>query len=424
MNTKIKQWIDLAKEKFGLDDYKLTDYWFSRRVNIFNETEYTFSMEWFPNDETEREDEDSNPYGTAAIEINVHTEKIESIIFVMGKTYAKNGVEFKTRELEEMITWIEEETGLVYGEQFQLHRQEDGEYRFKECYKGVAVSPSGFIDAQVDEEGRLVSFSVHGQFPAKEMVEEETFSLALDSVEALKKEQIKLIEFPSFEQKKIFPVYALEEIFVTNDGAETIPFEVFVDARGYLKIDEMINWEEPISYQPFEREVLDWSEDVTAEQAFSSEPAPDSFPITKGEQETCIRIVKEVLAQEFPDQSGKWILKTLHREKRFIHAIIRANEQTNRVFQRKLMVIIDAEKEKAINLLDNNMMLDVFHEFELTETVAITKEEAFEKLKDHFELTPIYVYDFERKKYRLCGKLDCHYGVHAGSGKVTFLDDL
>lgn len=423
MKSKIEEWIDSTKQKYGLEDYHLVEQSFSRQVTIFNETDYTFSMEWFPNHVEERDDEDSNPDGTASISLNVQTGKVERVIFVMEKTYAKNGIEFVNAELEDIVKWLEKETGLIYGEQFQFDMQEEGEYRFKECYKGVAVSPSGFIELKVNHDGKLLLFSVYGHFPRKELVQEETFSLSLEKLEKLQREQLRLLEFPSFELKKLYPVYALEEIYVTNDGMSTIPFEVIVDSRGYLKIDETIVWEKPI-HQSFEREVLDWSEDVTAEQAFSSEPAPDSFPISKDEQEICLRVVKEVLAQEYPDESGKWKLKTLHREERFIHAIIRANEQTNRVFQRKLMVVIDAEKEKAINMIDNNMMLEVFNEFAVAETVAITKEEAFEKLKDRFELKPYYVYDFERKKYLLCGKLDCQYGVHAGSGELVLLDDL
>ena len=62
---------------------------FSRNVNIFNETVYTFGMEWFPNHVTEQEDDGSNPEGTAVIEINVNTCKFESAIFVMGKTFCQ-----------------------------------------------------------------------------------------------------------------------------------------------------------------------------------------------------------------------------------------------------------------------------------------------------------------------------------------------
>ena len=146
------------------------------------------------------------------------------------------------------------------------------------------------------------------------MVKEETYTLSLETVEHLAKEQMKLVEFPSYEQKKLFPVYAVEEIYVTNDGTSTIPFEVIADVRSYLKIDKTIYWDEPIN-KPFERKEISWIEDVTAEQAFSCEPTPDSFPITKVEQDKCVMAVKNFLRQEYPNDTGKWMLKTLHRDK-------------------------------------------------------------------------------------------------------------
>ena len=174
-------------------------------------------MEWFPNHVTEQEDDGSNPEGTASIEINVKSRKFKSAIFVMGKSYAEDGIMFANRNTEDIIKWVEDETGLTYGKQFQIHKEEEGEVHFKECIDGVAVSPSGSIEVKFDQEGKLTFFAVHGQFPSKEIVKEETYLLSFEKLEHLAKEQLKLIEYPSFEQKKLFPVYAVEEIYVTND---------------------------------------------------------------------------------------------------------------------------------------------------------------------------------------------------------------
>ena len=94
MDSRIKELIDFTKEKFGLENYYLQRHSFSRNVNIFNDTVYTLCMEWFPTHTTEQEEDDSNPEGAAVIEINVDTRKFKSAIFVMGKTYAKDGVSF------------------------------------------------------------------------------------------------------------------------------------------------------------------------------------------------------------------------------------------------------------------------------------------------------------------------------------------
>ena len=86
-------------------------------------------------------------------------------------------------------------------------------------------------------------FAVHGQFPSKEIVKVETYLLSFEKLEHLAKEQLKLLEYPSFEQKKLFPVYAMEEVYVTNNQMTKIPFEIFVDVRSYLQIDKTIYWD-------------------------------------------------------------------------------------------------------------------------------------------------------------------------------------
>ncbi|OAS82740.1 MULTISPECIES: hypothetical protein [Metabacillus] len=422
MNSRIEEIIEFTKTKFRLANYYLERHSLYRNVNIFNDTVYTLCMEWFPNHVTEQE-VDENPEGTAVIEINVNTHKFESAIFVMGETYAIDGITFANLDAKTIIEWVERETGLTYGKQFQLHKETEGELQFKECFEGIAVSPSGFIDVKFNQEGKLTSFSVHGQFPPKEMVKEGTYTLLFEEVEHLAKEQLKLIEFPSYEQKKLVNVYAVEEIYVMNDGTSTIPFEIIADVRSYLKINKTLLWDEPIN-KPFNRKEISWVEDITVEQAFSAEPSPVSFPITKEEEEKCVMAVEELLRQEYPNDTGKWMLKTLHRDKGYIHAIVRANHQNNHVFQRKLMIMIDTQSLQAVNYMDNKPMLEIYDQFQEPDKVTITKEEAFEKIKDLFELKPYYVYDFEQRKYVLCGKLDCQFGVNAGSGKVISLDDL
>lgn len=421
MDRRIQELIDFTKEKFGLENYSLERHNLSRNVNIFNETIYTLCMEWFPKPVTEPVDDESNPDGTAIIEINVTTRKFENAIFVMGKTYAENGVMFTNLDTKTIIKWIERETGLTYGKQFQLHNESEGELRFKECFEGVAVSPSGFIDVKFNQEGKLTSFSVHGQFPSKEMVKEETYTLSLKAIEQLTKEQLELVEFPSYDQRKLFPFYAVEEIYVTNDGTSTIPY--IVDGRSHLKIDRTFFWNDPI-HKPFERKEINWTEDVSVEEAFSCKPSPASFPITKIEQDKCIMAVKNLLRQEYPNDTGKWMLKTLHRDKGYIHATLRANHQDKRVFQRKLMIMIDAKSLQAVNYIDNKPMLEIYDQFQAPDKITVKKEEAYEKIKELFELKPYYVYDFEQGQYVLCGKIDCQYGVNAGNGEVISLDDL
>ncbi len=422
MFKRTQELVDFTKEKFGLRDYYLETYSFNRSVNIFNETVYTMSMEWFPTHCVGQEYEDENPDGTAVITIDVKSRNFESVIFVMGQTFATNGVNFSDKN--DIIKWIEQETGLTFEQQFQLHKEEEGELHFKECMNGVAVSPSGMIEVNFDQDGRLTLFSAHGHFPAKEMVKIEPYTLTFEKIEDIAKKQVKLIEFPLMEEQRLVSAYAVEEIYVRNDQTATIPFEVIVDVRGYMKIDKTLVWDEPIGDSSFERKEITWHEEVSAEQAFSGEPSPDTLPITETEQEKCMIEVRDFLRRVYPSDSGVWILKSLHRESGYIHAIVRANKQDKRVFQRKINIMIDSESLQAVNYMDNQMMLDMFDEYEEPEKVMISKDKAFEKIKGKFELEPYYVYDFDQNQYVLCGKVDSQFAVHASTGEVLPLDEL
>ncbi|SET71097.1 hypothetical protein SAMN05216389_12227 [Oceanobacillus limi] len=422
MDKRVQALVALTKTKFGLHNYYLKNHRLDRDVNLFRETVYTLSMEWFPNHIMEMEDDDTNPEGTAVIDIEVTTQKVKSVIFVGGKTFA-NGVTFSRSNTDDIIKWVEKETGLNFGTQFQIRKEEVGELTFSECIDGVAVSPSGSIEVEYNEAGKLTLFSIYGQFPQSEIIKKEKYMLSLDKVQQLAKGQLKLTEFPSFEHKKLTPVYAVEELFVTNDQMATIPFEPIVDVRAYLQVNKVIFWEESID-KPFNRKEMKWLEEVTADQAFSSEPSPDSFPITKDIQEKCIQIVRELLQRQFGKEPGKWILKTIHQEKGYIHATLRTVDQELRVFQRKLVIMIDPDTMEAVNYIDNKQMLEMFDEFQTTENIVLDKEEAYRKLKSSIELTPYYVYDFQQKQYILCGKIDCQYGVNATTGDVMALDDL
>lgn len=245
LNANIQQLIDQTKAKFGLDLYDLKRHSFYRYVNMFNETIYTLNMEWFPSHEPE--DDDVNPDGTAVIEVNLNTGQIESVIFVMDKTYAQHGVTFKRPYPAHVIQWIEQETGLIYGEHFYMHQKEKGELSFEEAIDGVKVTPSGRIEVKWDEHGQLMYFTHHGPFLAKTLLKAEKYALSLDKLENLAEQQVQLFQWPSFEHNRIRSIYALEEIYVKNDGTGTIPFEIGREETHCIHVNKVIEWNEPLN---------------------------------------------------------------------------------------------------------------------------------------------------------------------------------
>jgi len=420
MELRLMKLVDSTRIKLGLENYYLKTYNLHRKVNIFNETVYSFCMEWYPNHITEQDDEDYNPEGTAVIEIDVNSGRYNSVIFVGGKSFTNRNT-FDTLNKNSLIKWIENETGLVYAKQFQLSKEELGELYFKECIDGIEVIPSGSIDLRFDQEGKLTFFSVYGHFPSKELVNEEIFSLSLNLLEHFAMEQFKLIEIPLDEEKNLIPVFAIEEVFITNDQKSTIPFEFIVDERSYVKINKIICWEKQ-NNKPFERKDFSLTENITAKQAFTNEPHPDSLPITWFEQEKCIEAVENFLSQVYKNDSSKWVIKTLHRNNGSIYVTLRLNNQNRCVFQRKLLIMID-KNFRAFNYMDNKTFIDIFNQYKVNENRSIHKEEAFKKVRELIVLTPYYVYDVKQKQFVLCGKLDSRYCVNASTGEVNLLND-
>ncbi|MGD6901482.1 hypothetical protein [Bacillus infantis] len=421
MDQRIKKLADSAFEKFGLAEYYLGRTGFYHDSPFQNKTDYSLCMEWFPN-ATAAEDDESNPEGTAVIEVHIPSGKTKSAIFAGGKTLA-DGVIFVPGDRGSMIDWIEKETGLSYGQQFMLTKEEGRRLHFSAAVNGTALFPGGYIELETDEEGRLITFSSYGSFPEPGQVQEEKYALSLEEIEEdLLREQLIFAQFPNRENEKWFSLFAIEEIFIKNDRKKTIEFDP-IGMEPKLMVDQVIEWDKP-SDVPFERKPITESKDIGADRAFDGELHIESCPIRKEETDKCTDAVRQLLSREYPGESGQWTLKTLRRSRGCIDAVLRKSGQDFSVFKRKLTVVIDAHSFEPRNYIDNRMMLDMFDGYQAPGEIAVVKDEAFEKLKPYFFLKPVYVYDVEKEKYVLCGKLDCRHAVDAETGEIVLLDDI
>ncbi|WP_208591422.1 hypothetical protein [Gracilibacillus suaedae] len=423
MDERIKDLIELAQRKFGLGNYYLKRHSIDRSLTIFNETNYILSMEWFPEHVTVDEDDGLNPEGTAVIEMDIHTQQFNSAIFVGGKTYEDNGVTFGYFDINTITHWIEKETRLRYGRHFHLKKEEENRLLFAECTDGIAVSPAGFIEVEWDNRGRLTSFSVHGNFPPKALVREETYQLSLQKIEEIAKEQLQLVYFPSYEKECLIPVYAVEETYITNDNMSTIPFARMDDRGAFIEVKRILDWQTPLD-EPFERKEIDWNEKITIEQAFTREPSPDTVPISFEEEKEFVQAVIDFLRKAYPDDTEKWRLHTLFRKNGYINALLKLVTPTNLVFQQKLLLVIDTTSIQVVNFMDTQDIEEMFSAFQKLGEVRVTKEDAYNKLKKDFQLKPCYVYDWKENQYLLCGAFDCRYGIHAINGEVVKLNEL
>ncbi|PGS49316.1 hypothetical protein [Bacillus sp. AFS041924] len=421
MDKRVKELVDFTSEKWGLENYYLHTYNFYRKLNSFNETIYTLTMEWFPSHITDWVNEDYNPDGTASIDLNVNSRQFESVIFVGGKSYSNKNL-FHSLKTNDIIKWIEKETGLKYGCQFELKKEEDGEFYFQSSIGGIAVSPCGTIEIKVDQVGKMTFFSLYGKFPSKETLVDENFSLNLDDLGQIVKDQLELIEYPVNKQNRIIPIYVIEEIFVRND-LSVIPFD-FDRGKFKLKIKENIQWQPSNTRPSFKRTLIGpLNEDFSIDQAFSCEPHPDLLLISDDEITKCIIGVRDFLCSVFPKDSGKWLVETLHRDEGYIIAILKENDQERQVFQGKLKLFIDTTTFMVLNYIDNKFKIEMIEGFQQIENISINKDTAFETIKSKIELISLYVFDFEQNKFIRCGKIDSDFCVNASNGEIIALAD-
>ncbi|WP_277673620.1 hypothetical protein [Piscibacillus halophilus] len=418
MDDRLQRIVDEIYEKFGLTSYVLKRHHLDRQVDCFQNTYYTLTTEWFPLGVEEPED-GSNPTGTAVIEVNIHTKRVCSAVFVQETTYA-DGVQFPDQRLDTIVSWIEDETGLTYGEQFCLEKEEPGNYLFYSCWQGIITSPVGSIKVKLNSDNCLLFFSIIEPFPLKELIERDTFMLEIDQLEETIYKQCLLLDYPDMNHETITPIYGFEEVYITNKGKETV--SIIQAHPASVVIDYIVTWDtlSPFSYR--EEELL-VKQDITVEEAWSKEPSPDTKLITEEEKLEAIKLTRQFLSNLYNEDSGRWSLKTLHRENGFILATLNlVNDPFQLGIPRKLVIFINAEQQKVINYIDNKFFQDVFASYERIGNVKLSQEEAYNLLKPYITLTPRYVYQSNLKKYVLCGKLDCDIGINATNGKIQYFD--
>lgn len=56
--------------------------------------------------------------------------------------------------------------------------------------------------------------------------------------------------------------------------------------------------------------------------------------------------------------------------------------------------------------------------------LAVSKQQACERVRPHLTVKPYYRYDGGQEKFRLCGMLDCDYFVDAVTGELLHMNEL
>lgn len=420
MDKRLQKIAEETQEKFGLDAYRLERHSIYKERDATGDAYYTFIMEWFPKELSEPIEEDYNPEGTAIVEYAIQKQQFSGVSFVQGESFSIK-TQFPSKTADEVAAWIEQETGLLYKQDFKLTKANGNGFQFKSDVEGIYFSPSCMIEVDFDDAGKLTSYHLYGTKPSRDLVEQSEFTLTLEEIEPIVKKQLQLVEFPSETEKRLLPVYAMEEVYVTVDGARIIPF--MEHERSEVKVNEVIEWDKRLEEQ-ISREEITVVVEVSVEEAFGNFDAGEKLTLSAEQIEHSKNIVRDVLRVEYPMESGKWKLFKLQRQENFIEAHCKINEEDSTPFNRKVVVFINPETMKVLNYLDNGAMSEIFDAFSPAEKAVVTHEEAFEKMIPYITLDPTYVYDEVVGKYILCGLLDAAEAIDAVTGEIILLGDI
>lgn len=425
MDERIEAIAQKVKAKLGLNNYYLKRQQIFRDKNSLAEISYILTLEYFPIMTENVNDDDLNPDGSVVIDVDLHTETIKQVIFVNDISFADEE-SYPTAEVENIIDWVEQLTGLLYGKQFLLASQSEDKVVFHAAVDNIPVTPEGVIQVTFNDKGQLTLFAIYGVFPEEDQVEWEPFSLTFESVQDVIKNQCHYFKIPMEAEEKWLPIYAIEEFFITNDQAKILPFTILNADINTVYLNNVLTWEKTNQHQvsPFKGEEIDLSTEVSLIEALENKAQRDSLPITEEEQTACTKEATQFLQQYFPNDAGKWALRQLNRDNGYIIAHLKLAHGENRLPERKMKLILNSETLKVINYIDNEIIFDMFTSFqELEGKTAISKETALAYLSEYIEVTPEYVYDKATAKYQLCGKVDCKYGINAITGEKVLLHE-
>ena len=167
-------------------------------------------------------EEDLNPEGTAIVDYNIQNGFVESVIFVEDKSFSTK-THFPNKTEQEVGKWIESETGLAYGSNFVMTDVLENGFQFSPNIGEVEITPAGMIEVEFDNEGKLTTYNLYDPIPSSEDLEVTEFTLTLEEIEPLVRQQLQLVNFP-FEAEKTIRAYLCNGRSLCNFGRDLAAF--------------------------------------------------------------------------------------------------------------------------------------------------------------------------------------------------------
>lgn len=421
MQHTLQEKIDKIKEKFHLDHFYLKRHHLFKEISRLGNVSYILNMEWFP-ELTDEESDDLNPPGTVSIDVDFHTLRVKNIVFV-NELNLLDGDLPAYEDTEAAMEWVEDITGLEFGRQFKLVPTDGSELSFIAAVDNIPVFPGGEITLEFNGEGKLSVFSIFGEFPDADQVDWEPFSITGETVKEVARNSSRLLQVPLVDNAEWKNVYRVPRFLISNRDGSVLSFEEAEQGPGDLFMDEILEWDRAERSREITEKTIDQDTEVTLEEALANRQQEPRV-LTDSEQETVVLEVRNYLMQLRPEESGKWKITSITPDEDYLFAELKRTEEDTRVIQRKLTIVLEADSLEAVNLIDNEFLLDAFADFTEAPAVQFPEGEAISSLTKYLEAEPVYVYDKETARYRLYGIVSSPLAVDAATGELSHMEEI
>ncbi|WP_394679389.1 hypothetical protein [uncultured Exiguobacterium sp.] len=417
MHPLTKDLISHIQDKYQLNDYVLHES-FYRREKVHGETQYLLETCWFPINHGPWSEDESYPDGTIEIQVDTVTRRTTSINKLCDVTI--HSLPEDLRDSDTQTAWLEQELGMTYDQEFMLLKHQDSLYQYVSCQNGIRLFPDLFISLELTNEGALDSFSVYGTPALSHKYPTEPFTLSLEQMAPIISQQFRSFSVPNEHQRKL--AYAIEEIFVSEDGLQTYPLD-HPDTSA-VTVNEVVTWNKPSTFS-YTRKLIKRRNAVTAVDAEAQASHPDYRPLTDEMLKTCRSIAVDLIAAEYPDESGAWTIQEINRDFPFINIVVRrTRDDSNLAYKRRLTILLMEDTYEVSLIVDNKAFIDLYHDSTQELPDSVPEEVIHHALMPYLTLKPYYVFDRVLDHYVLCSLIDSNHAYLPTTNEVVLLEDL
>lgn len=417
MHPLTKDLISHIQDKYQLNDYVLHES-FYHREKFHGETQYSFETCWFPINHGPWSEDESYPDGTIEIQVDTVTRRTTSINKHGDVTIYSLPEDL--RDSDTQTSWLEQELGMTFDQEFMLLKHQDSLYQYVSCQNGIRLFPGFFISLELTDDGALDFFSVYGTPALSNNYPTESFSLSPVQITPIITEQIRFFSAPGDQQR--IQAHTIEEIFVSQNDSLTYPFSD--PDTSSVAMNEIVTWDKPSTFS-YTRKLIKRRDAITARDAEAQTPHPDYRPLTDGTLMTCKSIAVDLIAAEYPEESGAWTIQEIYRDFPFITVKVRrTRDDPNLAHKRRLTILLIEETYEVSLIVDNESIIALYHDSSQPLPNSVPKEAIRDALMPYLTLKPYYVFDQALDQYILCGLLDSVHAYLPATNEVVLLRDL